>query len=37
MTVRVIHSGREQPAPARFTDLPWADAEPVEAMEEIAH
>jgi hypothetical protein len=36
MTVRVIRSGREQPAPARFTDIAWADAQPVEAMEEIA-
>ena len=37
ITVRVIHSGREQPAPARYTDpLPWIDAEPVETMEEIA-
>jgi hypothetical protein len=37
-TVRVIPAGREQPAPARYPDpLPWADAEPVETMEESAH
>jgi hypothetical protein len=37
VTVRVIPSGREQPAPARYPDpLPWVDAEPVETMEEIA-
>ena len=37
ITVRVIHSGHEQPAPARYPDpLPWVDTEPVAAMEEIA-
>jgi len=37
ITVRVIPSGREQPAPARYLDsLPWVDTEPAETMEEIA-
>jgi len=37
ITVRVIPSGGEQPAPARYIDPPpWVDAEPTEAMEEIA-
>jgi hypothetical protein len=37
ITVRVIPSSREQPAPARYTDPPrWGAPEPVETMEEIA-
>jgi hypothetical protein len=35
-TVRVIPSGREHPAPARYADpRPWVSTEPVETVEEI--